>query len=82
MKTYELTTGQGNILAMQRFYPDTAIGNQGMAVIFHEQRNLDLLEQAVIQTIKMHEGLRMRMTQHDTQYISDEVPEYIRKYAH
>ena len=54
MKTYKLTAAQGNILAMQRFYTDTAIGNQGMAVIYHEQRDPDLLEQEIIQRIKMH----------------------------
>ena len=79
MKTYKLTAAQGNILDMQRFYPDTAIGNQGMAVIYHEQRDPDLLEQAIIQMIKMHEGLRMRMTANEMQYISDEIPDHIER---
>ena len=79
MKTYKLTAAQGNILAMQRFYPDTAIGNQGMAVLYHEQRDPELLEQAIIQMIKMHEGLRMRMTANEMQYISDEIPDHIER---
>lgn len=79
MKDYGLSVSQNNVLSMQRFYPDTAIGNLCSSVCYHETRSLDLLEKAIIQTIMANDAMRLRMTSGDRQYVSDESPSFIER---
>ena len=79
MDIINLSYPQKNILAMQRFYPETAIGNQCIMLISKKHHDIALLEKAVIQTIRMRDTLRLRMTADDRQYVSDEVPAHIKQ---
>ena len=75
MDYYNLTTSQKNIWNLQKYYGDTAIGNQCGAIFYKEKRDSDLLKKAIYQVVKSQSGLRMRFTEKEepVQYISKEL---------
>ena len=75
MNYYNLTTPQKNIWNLQKYYGDTAIGNQCGAIFYNEKRDSDLLRMAVHIFIKYQSGMRLRFVEKEDvlQYISNEV---------
>lgn len=51
MKYYNLTTPQKNIWNLQKYYGDTAIGNQCGAIFYKEKRDNNLLKKAIYHII-------------------------------
>ena len=74
MDYYNLTIPQDNIWNLQKYYEDTAIGNQCGAVFYKEKRDLNLLKEAIYLFIKSQKGMRLRFTEKG-QYISEKMEE-------
>lgn len=79
MEYYHLTTPQQNIWNLQKYYGDTAIGNQCGAVFYKEKRDNCLLQQAIYQFIQGQSGIRLRFLEKNepVSFISCEEPEEI-----
>ena len=79
MEYFHLTTQQQNIWNLQKYYGDTAIGNQCGAIFYKERRNNELLEQALRLFIQNQRGIRLRFTEKDEpmQYVSEEINDEI-----
>ena len=77
MDYYNLTTPQKNIWNLQKYYGDTAIGNQCGAIFYKEKRDSNLLKQALYQFIHNQSGMCLRFLEKEepVQYISDELEE-------
>ena len=75
MKYYNLTTPQKNIWNLQKYYGDTAIGNQCGAIFYKEKRDNNLLKKAIYHIIDSQSGLRLRFVEKEepAQYISEEL---------
>ena len=75
MKYYNLTTPQKNIWNLQKYYGDTAIGNQCGAIFYKEKRDNDLLKRAIYQVIENQSGIRLHFMEKEEpiQYISKEL---------
>lgn len=75
MKYYNLTTPQKNIWNLQKYYGDTAIGNQCGAIFYKEKRDNDLLKRAIYKVIECQSGLRLHFVEKEepVQYISKEL---------
>ena len=75
MKYYNLTTPQKNIWNLQKYYWDTAIGNQCGAIFYKEKRDNDLLKRAIYKVIECQSGLRLHFVEKEepVQYISKEL---------
>ena len=75
MKYYNLTTPQKNIWNLQKYYGDTAIGNQCGAIFYKEERDNDLLKRAIYQVIENQSGIRLHFMEKEEpiQYISKEL---------
>ena len=77
MDYYNLTTPQKNIWNLQKYYGDTAIGNQCGAIFYKEKRDSNLLKQALYQFIHNQSGMCLRFLEKEepVQYISEELEE-------
>ena len=75
MKYYNLTTPQKNIWNLQKYYGDTAIGNQCGAIFYKEKRDNNLLKKAIYHIIDSQSGLRLRFVEKEepVQYIAKEL---------
>lgn len=75
MEYFHLTTPQKNIWNLQKYYEGTAIGNQCGTIIFSEERNIALLQQAICQFIRSQSGIRLRFCEESEprQYVSEEI---------
>lgn len=75
MEYFHLTTPQKNIWNLQKYYEGTAIGNQCGTIIFNEERNIALLQQAICQFIRSQSGIRLRFCEESEprQYVSEEI---------
>ena len=82
MNIYKLTTQQKNIWNLQKYYGDTAIGNQCGAILYKEKRDSGLLVEALQQFIKSQSGMRLRFLEKDEpmQFVSEEIGEIPVKY--
>lgn len=79
MEYHHLTIPQQNIWNLQKYYGDTAIGNQCGAIFYKEKRSNYFLKQAIQEFIQSQSGIRLRFSEKDgpVQYISDEINEEI-----
>lgn len=71
---YPLTIPQESIWDIEKFYRDSSYANIAMTVIIHERVDLDLLEEAINIILQQHEGLRLRIEEHEAkprQYVSN-----------
>ena len=75
MEYYNLTTPQKNIWNLQKYYGDTAIGNQCGAIFYKEKRDNNLIKKAIYHIINSQSGLRLRFVEKEelVQYISKEL---------
>ena len=75
MKYYNLTTPQKNIWNLQKYYGDTAIGNQCGAIFYKEKLDNNLLKRAIYKVIECQSGLRLHFVEKEepVQYISKEL---------
>lgn len=79
MKQYHLSVPQQNIWNLQKFYSETAIGNQCGAILYNEKKNTELLKKAIYKFIKSQSGMRLFFIEKDEpmQCISQEICEDI-----
>lgn len=79
MRYYNLTTPQKNIWNLQKYYGDTAIGNQCGAIFYKEKRDNDLLKRAIYQVIENQSGIRLHFMEKEEpiQYISKELEDIL-----
>lgn len=61
MEYYNLTTPQKNIWNLQKYYGDTAIGNQCGAIFYKEKRDNNLIKKAIYHIINSQSGLRSQV---------------------
>ena len=77
MDYFCLTTPQKNIWNLQKYYGDTAIGNQCGAIFYKEKRDIKLLKEAIRIFIENQSGMRLRFVDKEEplQYVSGEIEE-------
>lgn len=77
MDYFCLTTPQKNIWNLQKYYGDTAIGNQCGAIFYKEKRDIKLLREAIRIFIQNQSGMRLRFVDKEEplQYVSGEIEE-------
>ena len=77
MNYFCLTTPQKNIWNLQKYYGDTAIGNQCGAIFYKEKRDIKLLKEAIRIFIEKQSGMRLRFLDKEEplQYVSGEIEE-------
>ncbi len=75
MDYYNLTTPQKNIWNLQKYYENTAIGNQCGAIFYEGKQDPELLKQAICQFIQNQSGMRLRFLEKNgpVQYISKDL---------
>lgn len=61
MEYYNLTTPQKNIWNLQKYYGDTAIGNQCGAIFYKEKRDNNLIKKEIYHIINSQSGLRSQV---------------------
>lgn len=76
MDLYNLTTPQKNIWNLQKFYEDTAIGNQCGVVFYEENQDVELLNKALNRMICKQAGMRLRFVEE-----GGEPKQYVQEYS-
>lgn len=82
-ETFNLTVPQNSIWLTDKFYQSTTISNVGGTLLFKEQVDLDILENAINLFIKKNDAMRLSLKIIDGvpyQYVKDYIPIKIERF--